>query len=187
MLHATRPTLLALAAAATLAAATLSPGPAAADGPVLVTVTGAVANANRGPSDPDYDKLFAFNDVAFERAMAFDADALAALPQMVIATDFPKDGPSVTFAGPALAAVLAAAGADGDTVTIRAMDGYAVEVPLEDMLGSGAVLALTRDGRPLGIGDFGPTQVVFPRAERADLADMPDDWWVWQIYHIVVE
>jgi hypothetical protein len=28
---------------------------------------------------------------------------------------------------------------------------------------------------------------VFPRSERDDLADMPDDWWIWQIYHIKVE
>jgi hypothetical protein len=119
--------------------------------------------------------------------MAFDTEALAALPQMEITTDFPKGGPTVTFTGPTLADVLAAAGATGSTVTIRAMDGYAVEVPTEQMLGSGAVLALARDGRAFGIGDFGPSQVVFPRAERADLADMPDDWWVWQIYHIMVE
>jgi hypothetical protein len=183
MFQATRNTLLALTAAAAFATAV----PAAADGPVLVTVTGAVTNANRGPSDPDYDKLFAFNDVTFDKAMEFDADALAALPQATVATDFPKGGPTVTFAGPALADVLAAAGAKGDAVTIRAMDGYAVEVPLMEMVGSGAVLATSRDGKPLGIGNFGPVQVVFPRAERTDLAEMPDDWWVWQIYHIVVE
>jgi hypothetical protein len=175
--------ILALAAAAALATAI----PVLADGPILLTVSGEVPNTNRGPSDPDTDKLFAFNDVSFDRAMVFDADALAALPQIEIATDFPKGGPTVTFTGPTLADVLAAAGADGDMVTIRAMDGYAVEVPTEDMLGKGAVLALARDGKPFGIGDFGPTQVVFPRAERPDLADMPDDWWVWQIYHIVVE
>ena len=92
----------------------------------------------------------------------------------------------MTFTGPALADVLSAAGASGDTVTIQAMDGYAVEVPAADMLGAGAVLALTRDGRPLGIGDFGPTQLVFPRGEREELADMPDDWWIWQIYHVSV-
>ena len=52
------------------------------------------------------------------------------------------------------------------------------------MVDKGAVVALARDGKALGIGGFGPTQIVFPRAERADLADMPDDWWIWQIYHI---
>lgn len=183
MFHSTKRLLPALAAAACLAVGI----PAAAGGPVLVTVTGTIAKTNRGPADPEYDKLFEFNNVSFEQAMAFDAEALAAMNQVEITTDFPKGGPSVTFSGPTLADVLAAAGASGNTVTIRAMDGYAVEVPLAEMVGSGAVLALARDGRAFGIGDFGPAQVVFPRADREDLADMPDDWWVWQIYHIAVE
>ncbi|HMQ93443.1 MAG TPA: molybdopterin-dependent oxidoreductase [Amaricoccus sp.] len=161
--------------------------PALAGGPVLVTVTGAVGSTNRGPFDAGYDKLFAFNDVTFERAMEFDVDALRALPQTTVTTDFPKDGPEVTFTGPALAEVLAAAQAQGETVTIQAMDGYAVEIPMAEIVGMGAVVAIERDGKPLGIGSFGPTQIVFPRSERADLADMPDDWWVWQIYHIKVE
>jgi hypothetical protein len=182
MLHPTQRLIPALAAVFCLAAI-----PAVAAGPVLLTVTGTLSSTNRGPSDPEYDKLFDFNNVSFEQAMAFDAEALAAMPQVEITTDFPKGGPSVTFAGPTLADVLAAAGADGSTLTVRAMDGYAIEVPLEEMLGSGAVLALSRDGRAFGIGDFGPAQVVFPRADREDLADMPDDWWVWQVYHIAVE
>lgn len=170
-----------------LSLALIAPLPALAGGPVMLTVSGAVENANRGAVDPEVDKLFAFNDVAFEKAMAFDLDALNALPQVTLTTDFPLGGPDVTFTGPLLADVLAAAGAGGETVTIQAMDGYAVEVPAAEMAEKGAVVALTRDGRPLGIGDFGPTQIVFPRGERADLAEMPDDWWIWQIFHIRVE
>ena len=172
--------------AATATAMLATAAPALAEGPVVLTVTGTVTNANRGAMDPEIDKLLAFNNVEFEEAVAFDLDMLTALPQVELTTDFPKDGPQVTFTGPALADVLIAAGASGDSVMIQAMDGYAVEVPAEDMLAAGAVLALTRDGQPLGIGDFGPTQVVFPRSERADLAEMTDDWWVWQIYHVAV-
>ncbi len=175
----------------TLAAAlfvALVGAPAAfAAGPVLLTVTGAVGNANRGPVDPEHDKLFVFNDVAFDKAMEFDVDALAALPQATVRTDFPMGGATVAFTGPLLADVLTAAGATGETVTIQAMDGYAVEAPRAELTDKGAVVALARDGKPLGIGNFGPTQIVFPRAERADLAEMNDDWWIWQIYHIKVE
>lgn len=160
--------------------------PVFADGPVLVTITGAVENVNRGAVDPALDKLFVFNDVVFEKAMEFDTGTLDALPQTTIHADFPKGGAIVEFTGPLMADVLAAAGAEGQTVTIQAIDGYAVEIPVEDMIAKGAVLALARDGKPLSIGGFGPTQVVFPRADRADLAEMPDDWWVWQIFHIAV-
>jgi hypothetical protein len=184
MFHPAHRTLCAAATALTLAAAAL---PAHADGPVLLTVTGDIEHPNRGAMDPDIDKLFAFNDISFEKAAVFDLDTMEELPQTTVRADFPKGGETVEFTGPLLADVLDAAGAEGETVTVRAMDGYAVEVPLDDLVEKGAVVALARDGKAFGIGDFGPTQIVFPRGERAELAAMPDDWWVWQIYHIAVE
>ena len=181
--YRTRRLPLAVAAALMFGA----PAVAQSDSPVLLTVTGAVEHANRGPVDPEQDKLFVFNDVAFSKAMEFDADALASLPQATVRTDFPMGGEKVEFTGPMLVDVLEAAGADGATVTIQAMDGYSIEVPSAELVDKGAVVALARDGKPLGIGGFGPTQIVFPRGERADLAKMNDDWWIWQIYHIKVE
>lgn len=173
------PARLAFAVALALAAL-----PALAGGPVLLTVTGAVEKTNRGPSDPALDVLFAFNEVDFAKAHEFDLDALAALPQTTVKADFPKGGAQVSFTGPLLADLLAAAGAGGETVMVQAIDGYAMEVPRAELEAKGAVLALARDGKPLGIGSFGPAQLVFPRAERDELASMPDDWWIWQIFHI---
>lgn len=180
------PARLVLPARLACAVALALGAPAFAAGPVMLTVTGAVDKANRGPSDPDLDVLFTFNEVSFDKAHAFDLDALAALPQASVQADFPKGGAEVGFTGPLLADVLAAAGAEGDTVTVQAMDGYAVEAPRAELEAKGAILALARDGKPLGIGSFGPAQLVFPRSERADLASMPDDWWIWQIFHIKV-
>lgn len=172
---------------AALAAVVAGPGAGAGMGPVLLTVSGTVAAPNRGPVDPEIDKLLAFNEASFSAAHEFTLDELQALPQVTVRTDFPKGGPEVTFAGPLLADVLKAAGATGETVTVQAMDGYAVAAPVAEMTGKGAVVALSRDGRALAIGGLGPTQIVFPRGERPDLRDMPDDWWIWQIYHIAVE
>ena len=183
MLHVSHRSLIAFAFAFAVATA----APVCAEGPVLLTVTGAITETNRGPVDPELDKLFVFNEVSFEKAKEFDLSDLEKLPQAVVHADFPKGGAETEFSGPLLEDVLAAAGAAGEKVTVRAMDGYSVEVPLEEMVGKGAVVALERDGKALGIGGFGPTQIVFPRRERADLADMPDDWWIWQIYHISVE
>lgn len=161
--------------------------PAFAQGPVMLTVTGAVEKPNRGPVDPALDKLFVFNDVSFKKAREFDIDALAALPQVTVRADFPKGGPEASFTGPLLADLLAASGAEGRSVTIQAMDGYAVEASFAELASKGAVIALARDGKPMGIGSLGPAQLVFPRADRADLAAMPDDWWIWQIFHVRVE
>jgi hypothetical protein len=183
MLQAIERGLLVLAAALVVGVAV----PAAAEGPVILTISGEVGEPNRGPVDPEVDKLFLFNDVSFEKAKEFDLATLEKLPQATVHADFPKGGERTEFTGPLLEDVLAAAGAAGETVTVQAMDGYAVAVPVEELVAKGAVVALARDGKPLGIGDFGPTQIVFPRADRPELADMPDDWWIWQIYHISVE
>ena len=183
MLNATSRSLLSLVTALSLGAA----APVFAEGPALLTVTGDITDSNRGPVDPETDKLFIFNDVSFDKAREFDLGMLEKLPQATIHADFPKGGARTEFSGPLLKDVLAAAGAEGEDVLIQAMDGYAIEVPVADLVDKGAVVALERDGRSLGIGGLGPTQIVFPRADRADLSDMPDDWWIYQIFHIKVE
>jgi hypothetical protein len=166
-------------------------GPALAqDGgncPALLTITGNVGNPNRGGYDPETDKFFGYFEVEFDKAYAFDCRGLKGLAIQTVHADFPKGRQVHTYEGPLLADVLAAAGATGETVTVQALDGYAVEVPMADLAAAGAVVALSRDGHPFGIGDFGPTQIVFPRGDRADLKDMSDDWWVWSIFHIRVE
>lgn len=156
-------------------------------GLVILTVTGNVGLPTRSGSSEEIDKFFHFNDIAFENAAQFDYASLHALPQAIIRADFPKGGSVSSFEGPMLKDVMDSIGAVGEIVTIRALDGYAVEIPMEEAYAAGAVVALKRDGIPFAIGDFGPTHVVFPRAERADLAEMLDDWWVWSIYHIHVE
>lgn len=156
-------------------------------GTVILTVTGNVALPTRGGSSDDVDKFFIYNDIEFDKAAQFDVAALQALPQVAVNADFPMGGRVYLFEGPLLKDVLESIGAVGNVVTIRALDGYAVDISLADAYAAGAVVALKRDGIPFAIGDFGPTHVVFPRGDRDDLADMNDDWWVWSIYHIHVE
>lgn len=156
------------------------------EGPVLLTITGEVANPNRGQYDPDTDKFFGFNEVEFAKATQFDFEALEDLKLVTVNADFPKGGTVYEYEGPLLVDVLKAAGASGDVVTMQALDGYAIEVPLAELEAAGAVLALKRNGEAFSIGGFGPTQIVFPRADREDLSDMPDDNWIWSIFHISV-
>ena len=155
-------------------------------GPVLLTVTGSVMNSNRGAFDPAKDKFFGYNEVEFSQAMQFDFDALEALDTVKVNADFPKGEKVHSFEGPLLVDVLKAAGASGEMVTMQALDGYAIEVPLQELSAKGAVVALKRNGEAFAIGGFGPTQIVFPRADRDDLKEMPDDNWIWSIFHISV-
>jgi len=176
--------------AAGLALCTLSPLSLAAtpaDGPIMLTVTGAVSNPNRGGYDPDTDKFFGYNEVIFEKAREFDFNDLAGLEMVSVKADFPKGRQIHDYEGPLLADVLQAAGATGDKLIVQALDGYAIEVSLQELIENGAVVALKRNGKMFGIGDFGPTQIVFPRAEREELAAMSDDQWIWSIFHINVQ
>ena len=157
------------------------------EGPVILTISGNVANPNRGPVDPAVDQFFVYSEAEFSEATQFDYASLQKLQWLKANADFPKNGDIQEFEGPLLADVLKAAGAEGEMVTMTALDGYAIEVKMQELIDQGAVLALKRNGRPFAVGDYGPTQIVFPRAERADLKDMPDDNWIWSIYHIKVE
>ena len=158
-------------------------------GSVILTVTGNISNPTRTAIHEEIDKFFIYNNIEFDQATQFDYAWLATLPQVTVKADFPMgdDSHVHSFTGPELVEVIRAAGATGEMVTLTALDGYAIEVPMADLVEKGAVLALKRDGIPFGIGDFGPAQLVFPRAERLDLAHMNDDWWIWSIYHINVE
>ncbi|RMD47434.1 MAG: hypothetical protein D6832_06095 [Alphaproteobacteria bacterium] len=172
-----------------IGAAALGPGAARAQAPkpanpVLVTVTGRVSRPNRGPFDPATDKFFGYHEISFERARSFTCADLSHLPRHSVRADFPKGGPVHAFSGPRLADVLAAAGAEDGPVVVQALDGYRVELEPGEL--ADAVLAIARDGEQLGLGDFGPAWLVWPRAEKAELAAMSDDHWVWSIFHIAV-
>ncbi|QDL92153.1 hypothetical protein FDP22_10435 [Paroceanicella profunda] len=156
-------------------------------GPVILTVTGDVSKPNRGGFDPGVDKFFEHNAVEFREGTGFDYLSLEKLDMIKVRADFPKGGDEHEYEGPSIASVLEAAGADGDTVTAMALDGYAVEVPVSYLVRNGAILALKRDGHPMAIGGFGPTQIVFPRAERDDLKEMNDDYWIWSVFHMKVQ
>lgn len=157
-------------------------------GPVLVTVAGAVENANRGPVDSFTDGFFAYHEIIFERAAEFDLAALEALGMHETRAHYPNWPGESTFEGPLLADVLAAAGAAGSTLRAVALDGYASDIPLADLETYPVLLALKRDGKYLGLGGRGPAWIVYPREDHAELQAAPDDAGLaWAVFVILVE
>lgn len=154
---------------------------------VLLTVSGNVAKTNLGPYDGSRDVYFKHLNIGFSKASAFNRAMLTALKQHAIRTDFPMGGKVRTFSGPRLVDVLAAAGATGTTATITAMDGYAAELPTADIKKSGVILALAENGKPFGVGDYGPAWVIFPRLDIPELKGRNDDGWVWSVVSIAVK
>ena len=159
-----------------------------AGGPVLLTVAGAIENANRGPVDPFADGFFAFHEIAFERAVEFDLAALEALGMHQARARYPNWPGLSTFEGPLLADVLAAAGAGGSSLRAVALDGYASDIALADLEKYRVLLALKRDGRYLGIGGRGPAWIVYPREDHPELQAAPDDAGLaWAVFVLMVE
>jgi hypothetical protein len=157
-------------------------------GPVVLTVVGDIANANRGPMDPAVDRLLDYHAQKFDSAAVFD---LAMLEGLGMETRrFVLDGLAGTqeLEGPPLAAVLEAVGAAPARVTIMALDGYAVDLDAKDLEAHDWLLGVKRNGDYLGIGGFGPAWVAFsPAAADQAATDEEVQMWPYQVFLIRVE
>lgn len=177
-------TSLLAAAAPALAAGKL----ASPQGPVILTVHGKIAAANRGALDPFDDAFLKSAGASFDKAAEFDRAMLQKLGMHSVTVKYSTWPKAHRIEGPLLADVLKAAGASGDLATVYAPDGYGAKIPLADLKAYPVVLGLKADGRWLGIGGRGPAWVVYPPADKYPaLKDADDSKWVWSAVHIEVE
>ncbi|GEN25084.1 oxidoreductase [Halomonas cupida] len=138
-------------------------------GPVVLVVRGDITHTNVG-------------DEAH-----FDRDMLESLPQREISTDLPwYDGPS-HFSGPLTRELLELVGARGDELYVEALNDYAAQIPLIDVIDYDVILATSRNGRTLRIRDNGPLFVVYPFDDHPELCtDIYLTRSVWQVASIEV-
>lgn len=111
-----------------------------ANAPVVLDVTGAVQGGRA----------------------SFDLAALDALAQARIVTTTPWTKGATTFEGVDGAAFLKAIGATGKTIKARALNDYTVEIPVEDFLTRGAIIATRVDGERIPVRTNGPLWVMYP-------------------------
>lgn len=69
---------------------------------------------------------------------------------------------SVAFSGVALADVLEAANADGDTLRMTALNDYSVEMSIDEISSTFPIIATRMNGQEISVRDKGPYWVVFP-------------------------
>ena len=138
--------LLVLALSAPVASAQDLPAPR---GEVLLTVKGAINNTN------------------VEGALALDAALLASLPQHSFTTSTIWTEGSAIYSGVLLRDLLAAAGAEGATVTLTALNDYQISMPAADALADGPLLAALANGEPMSVRDKGPVWMLFPSDDVA--------------------
>jgi hypothetical protein len=182
-----------LAAAATLPAVTPAHA-AAARGPALLTVTGAISKPNRGPFEPVRDQMMHKKKLSFDKAHAFDFAELSALPAIAIKPTLEYDGKVHALRGPLLLDVLKAAGAtlaDGSRIVLRAVDGYAATVTVAQARAQRYIVATQMDGAPMALGGLGPLWAVYEADKVPEMASRPVQERFgscpWALYHIEVQ
>lgn len=99
----------------------------------------------------------------------FDMAMLEALPQHSFATSTPWFKVARKFTGPLLRDVLAAAGAQGNTLVAVALNDYKVEIPAEDARKFKVVLATRLDDKPMAVREKGPLFIIYPYDDSDDL------------------
>ena len=178
-------------ASASLPLAGLAQSAKASTGPALLTVTGRIRQANRGPLDPALDQMMAKQKLAFDKARTFDFAELAALPAVTIEPTLEYDKKKHALSGPLLATVLQACGATGSKLAMRAIDGYAPVIGLADAQRYRFIVATHLDGRPMPLGGLGPLWAIYEADKFPDMAAKPVDQRFalcpWGLYHIDVQ
>lgn len=142
---------------------------AAPTGEPVLRLTGRVTNGQ------------APGEAVFDRAM------LERLPQHRIVTGTPWAQGQRAYEGPWLRDVLAAAGATGQRLSVRALNDYSAVVPRSDADGLELMLALKVDGQPIRTRDKGPLLLMYPFDQRPDLRNQVYyGRAVWQVASIAV-
>ena len=154
-------------------------------GPVVLIVAGNIAAVNRGPYDPLLDPFLAYHEKSFEAAAEFDRAMLEGLGLHEVELTYEGWPETTRFAGPRLADLLGFVGARGNALTVTALDGFAVDITAEELAERDWIVALERDGRPLGIGGRGPLWIVY--GVTGSVASHDDEArWPWAVFYIEV-
>ena len=139
-------------------------------GKVVLTVSGTLSKPNHG------------------KDATFSMEMLEKLPQKSFSTKTPWYPKAVTFTGPLLRDVLAAAGASGKQISARALDDYKTLLPMSDAQNFDVILARQIDGKNLTIREKGPLFIVFPYDSKPELqGQVYLDRSAWQLKSLTIE
>ncbi len=142
---------------------------AAPTGPILLTVSGNIQVHNRDAT------------AVFDRAM------LEALGLIAFTTHTPWYEGQVTFEGVPMMRLLERLGARGTSVTAKALNDYATEIPIDDFARFGTILAMKRNGANMPVRDKGPLFIVYPYDSAPELnARLYYSRSAWQVAQLIV-
>lgn len=152
-------------------------------GGVVLTIGGAVSESNRGPSNTFDDAFLSSHEYSFDKAATFDVAMLEGLGMVsakIKAEPWPR---AVSFEGPRLRDVLAAAGWTGEKINTLALDGFAVEISKANLAARDWILAIKADGEYLSVGGHGPTWLVYD-VDGGNASAEDESRWPWAVFYI---
>lgn len=117
----------------------------------------------------------------------FDIDMLKAMEQVTFQTSTPWTDGVQSFTGVSLEALLRSVGVTEGTLTAKAINDYAIEIPVSDAVAGGPILAYLQNGDPMSIREKGPLWVVYPYDSKEDYqAEVIYSRSIWQLSSIDV-
>jgi hypothetical protein len=122
-------------------------------GKVILTLTGSLTQTNDGA------------------AAVFDLAMLRKLPQHSFSTRTPWYPQPRKFSGVLLRDLLKAVGSPAVELRAVALNDYRVDIPTEDLVQHGAMLAYLLDDNPMSVRDKGPLVIIYPFDDQPALRD----------------
>jgi hypothetical protein len=101
-------------------------------------------------------------DIAGQAPVDMTLADIEALGTATIVTRTPWHEKAVSFEGVPLATLLEKAGANGQTLSVFALNNYRSEMPVSDAADHGVILAYKQDGAYMPVSDKGPLFIVYP-------------------------
>lgn len=130
---------------------------------LLMVVAPASAVEMALPSGPEILEVNGAIAVSNEDGKAvFDLEMLDALPQRVTKATTPWYTGEHEFSGVIVSDLLDYLGAEGESVTVTALNDYSAEIPMEDIGKYPIILATRIDGKELSVREKGPLFLIYP-------------------------
>ncbi len=113
-------------------------------------------------------------------------DELLAMEQFTVETENEFVDGLAEFTGPLARDVVALLNtAEIETLTLTAVNDYAVEVPMSDILEYDVIFAMAQNGMRFSIRDKGPIWVIYPMSDNVELQDrVYNDRLIWQLVKV---
>lgn len=123
--------------------------------------------------------------------LEIDIDTLETLELVEVTPidDYQATGEESTAQGVLLSDVLELAGVpeDAEMLTLTAVDGYSVEMPVSDAEAYDVLLATQWNGEYMDVSNFGPVRIVYPYHAYELEPEVYDPRWIWSVAEIDVE